>query len=162
MGSILQNKCTENRTWTDIPSHVTLDSIASLDLLKPISLKELKSTLKNLKNNKAPGPDEILNEYLKNLPNLAVKSLLHVLNNALKKGQIPDSWLQGYILPIYKKDEKSEPQNYRPITLLNNIWKLLSSMCNNRILTFLEEQQILSNFQAGFRKNRSCLDQVFI
>lgn len=70
--------------------------------------------------------------------------------------------VEGVIIPIYKNKGYPEcPENYRPITLLSCLGKLFTSILNNRLSKFLENNEILSENQAGFRKNYSTLDHVF-
>ena len=66
------------------------------------------------------------------------------------------------IIPIYKnKGETSDPQNYRPITLLSCIGKLFTSILNNRLTLFIDENNVLSENEDGFRKNYSTVDHAF-
>ena len=76
---------------------------------------------------------------------------------------IPESWLIGEILPIYKnKGEKSNPENYRPITLLSCIGKLFTAIINSRLNAFADSHEVITNSQAGFRKGYSTADNIFI
>jgi sorting nexin-29 len=74
------------------------------------------------------------------------------------KEQLPTEWLQGIICSIYKKGEQAICSNYRPITLLNIAYKIFTILLNNRLSKILES--ILSEDQAGFRPNRSTLDNI--
>jgi len=62
---------------------------------------------------------------------------------------------------IFKKGNDKEPSNYRPIALLNSLLKLFTSIIQERLLQWCEEHAILPEAQAGFRKNRGCVDQIF-
>ena len=67
------------------------------------------------------------------------------------------------IIPIFKKKgERSDPNNYRGITLVSVMGKLFTKLLNSRIESFLDLNRILLDNQAGFRKNRSTTDQVFV
>ena len=71
--------------------------------------------------------------------------------------------LEGIILPIYKnKGEQSHPQNYRPITLLSCFGKLFTSVLNARLNKFIEQDHILEENPAGFRKGYLTTDHVFV
>jgi hypothetical protein len=75
------------------------------------------------------------------------------------------SWSQGLIFPLFKggPDEfKLDPNKYRGITLLSIIGKTYTSILNKRIYDFIESNNILADEQAGFRRNRSTTDQIFI
>ena len=71
-------------------------------------------------------------------------------------GVIPESWLTGNILPIYKnKGITQNPENYRPITLLSCLGKVFTAILNNRLNDYSNDKHIISDFQAGFRKGFS-------
>ena len=75
---------------------------------------------------------------------------------------IPSSWLDGRIRPIFKnKGDSSNPENYRPITILSCFSKLFTSVLNNRLTTFIDTNEILQENQAGFRKAYSTTDRIF-
>jgi len=76
------------------------------------------------------------------------------------KEQLPIDWMQGIICPIYKKGDRAICSNYRPITLLNTAYKILTVLLNNRLSKIVESK--LSEAQVGFRPNRSTLDNICI
>ena len=124
--------------------------------------KEVSDCMKRLKNNKACGFDGVLNEFLKSSNEKIVKCITLLFNIVLITGKIPDSWTVGYITPIYKgKGDKKDPDNYRGITVLSCFGKLFTSLINDRIYAFLNDNDLLGNEQAGFRKNNSTTDQMF-
>ena len=87
---------------------------------------------------------------------------LKFFNIILESGHIPSKWSEGIIIPIYKnKGESKDPKNYRPITLLSCTSKLFTSILNARLNTFLEENDILNENQAGFRKDYATTDHIF-
>ena len=71
-----------------------------------------------------------------------------------------NEWNKSIICPIYKKGEKSECSNYRGISLPNPAYKILATVMNNRLTTYAED--LLSQEQNGFRRNRSTIDNIFI
>ena len=78
-----------------------------------------------------------------------------------KSGIIPDGWTIGIINPIYKnKGNVSDPENYRPITLLSGFGKLFTSILNNRLLKYVENYDIISKYQTGFRPTFSTVDNM--
>ena len=107
------------------------------EINEPITENEIISAVKSLKNNKSSGIDEILNEHIKSsLPNL-LPTYHKLFNLIFDKGIIPESWLIGNILPIYKnKGEVHNPENYRPITLSSCLGKLFTTIINNRLNKF--------------------------
>ena len=124
--------------------------------------KELDDILKRLKRNKSPGPDNILNEFLKTTKNTLLPTLTKLFNKILENGDFPKEWAHGYIIPIHKKGEKDNPENYRGITLLSCLGKVFTSALNKRLLTYAEANNILQPEQAGFRENFRTSDNIFV
>lgn len=73
----------------------------------------------------------------------------------------PTSWACSTTSMLYKKGDPTKPENYRPITLLNHILKIYTQIIHNRLYKWSEENGLLPESQAGFRKGRSCDDQIF-
>lgn len=84
-----------------------------------------------------------------------------LFNVILESGIIPSQWSEGIIIPIYEDKGNYYPRECRPITLLSCISKQFTAILNVRLCKFLEENEILSENQAGFRKNYSTTDNVF-
>ena len=83
-------------------------------------------------------------------------------NTILGTGFFPQQWSTGCIHPIYKnKGDRKSPQIYRPITILSCLGKLFTAILNTRLNQYLEENIILLENQAGFRKQYSTLDHIF-
>ena len=132
-------------------------------LNQPFSEDEIRKFVKNLKNNKAAGIDGILNEYIKCTIDLMVPLYNKLFNQVLNTGEIPEDWLTGLIIPIYKnKGSKCDTDNYRGITLLSCVGKLFTSILNQRLTEFCENNYILKEIQAGFRKGYSTLDNIYV
>ena len=128
-----------------------------------ITKEEVLKCIKNLKNNKACGLDEILNEFLKASDDRMVRSITLLFNVILISGKIPSSWAIGCIKPLYKgKGSVDDPDNYRGITVLSCFGKLFTSVINMRIKTFFESYNLIGNEQAGFRCNNSTNDHIFV
>ena len=73
---------------------------------------------------------------------------------------VPAIFKTQFITPVYKKGSRSDPENYRPISLTSHIIKIFERIIRNRLVIFLEENKILNSTQHGFRKGRSCLTQL--
>lgn len=127
-----------------------------------ITVREVSLVLNKLKSGKAPGCDALKPEFFKYLGNFSLIAISNIFNRILETGQIPSSWILIIINPIYKKGDVSDPANYRPISLIPVVTKIFTSILNNRLLNFLNSHHKLLEEQAGFRKNYSCLDQIFI
>ena len=85
-----------------------------------------------------------------------------LFNLILNTGIIPEIWSQGKIMPIYKNNgDSTNPDNYRPISILSCLGKLFTALLSERLSTFIEENAILKENQAGFRKHYSTTDHIF-
>ena len=124
---------------------------------------EISEAIKSLKNNKAPGTDNILNEYLKYSTPTLISIYCKLFNIVLDTGIIPESWTSGIIMPVFKnKGNPSDPDNFRAITLISCLGKLFTSVINSRLNIFANELSIISENQAGFRKGYSTIDNIFV
>ena len=84
-------------------------------------------------------------------------------NKVWKCGHFSLSWSQAIVIPIPKPGkDNTEPINYRPIALTSCICKTMERIINKRLVWFLETNNILTNIQCGFRKNRSTINQLVI
>lgn len=96
----------------------------SIDILdEPLSIKEISRASCKLKNNKTSGPDGILNEMLKYGQFALLPSLKKLFNLVLESGIYPDQWSEGFIVPIFKNGDSSNPDNYRGITVTSCLGK---------------------------------------
>ncbi len=103
-----------------------------------------------------------MNEVLK-YGGESLKTLLwHLFNKILNSGKYPKGWSYGLIVPIFKKEDPSKPENYRGITLLSALGKVFTSIMNNRLYNHLVKKGILKPEQGGFRKNHGTADSIFI
>jgi hypothetical protein len=118
--------------------------------------------MSRLSNRKAPGPDCIPNEFLKNLPYEAVLATAECFSAILETESTPTEWSNSVTVMIHKKGDVMNPNNYRPIALLNTYLKLFTQILHDRIATWALESGILSEAQGGFRKGRGCEDQIFV
>ena len=115
-----------------------------------------------MKSSKSPGPDGIPPKIFKVFNRPIITCITLLFNKILESGQFPKEWGLGVICPIHKKGSEEDPNNYRGITLLNTIAKIFTSIINNRILNWVEDNNILNETQFGFRKGRRTSDGHFI
>ena len=128
----------------------------------PIKESEVTKCIKNLKNKKAAGLDCILNEMIKYSQSYLTPVYTKLFNEILRTGIYPTSWKQGYIIPIYKNGDRSDPNNYRGITIISNIAKLFNSVINNRLIKFIENNNLIDENQIGFKQKSRTSDHVFV
>ena len=74
---------------------------------------------------------------------------------------VPRQWREGLIVNLFKKGDREDPGNYRGITLLSVVGKVFCKVLNNRLVHCLDKEGVLHEGQAGFRVNRSCMDNVY-
>jgi len=124
-----------------------------------ITMEELETTIKTLKARKSPGSDGINNDLYKHAPKIFLHKFFNFLNVCWIYGDIPEEWRTDIVIPIHKKGERNNPDDYRSISLLNTGYKIYSKIIAKR-LTAIAEVLLLEE-QNGFRKGRSCMDCIF-
>ena len=129
-------------------------------LISKPSMAEVKKATLKMKNYKAPGEDNITAEMLKNAGTRAEKELYEIISEIWDEETIPEAWNMGIISSVYKKGDKRDCANYRGITLLNIAYKVFSNILLSRLSAYAEE--IIGEYQCGFRRGRGTTDQIFI
>ena len=147
-------------TLQDFNSDYQLKEDFFLD--KVIDIDELNNALQRLKNNKSPGSDHIINEFLKYNTSLFKKALLSIFNSIFKTGHFPLAWTVGLITPIHKKGDFNLAENYRGITLLSCVGKLFTSILNIRLNKWAETNLKFDDLQHGFREKKGTTDAMFL
>lgn len=125
----------------------------------PITSTEVEEAIRALKHNKAPGLDQISAELLKYGGTAVVQRLVELLNECWKNERVPDDWRKGVIIKLPKKGNLSDCNNWRGITLLSVPGKVLCTILLRRLHD--EIDKCLREEQAGFRRGRSCSEQIF-
>ena len=124
------------------------------------SVSDVRKILDGLKDNSSPGPDGIHPKFLKECASNLDRPLYYLFRDSLDSGIIPDIWKVAYVTPIYKKGARSDPLNYRPISLTSVVCKAMERIIRDKIVDHLDSHDLLSKQQHGFRLNRSCLTQL--
>ena len=120
-----------------------------------VSVAELTRYLRKLKRNKAAGPDNLPPGFLKDIVESIAKPFTHIINLSLQTGDIPRDFKTAKVTPIFKSGSNRETDNYRPISVLPAMSKILERAVHSQLLCYLEENNVLSNAQFGFRPGRS-------
>ncbi|GBP43628.1 LINE-1 retrotransposable element ORF2 protein [Eumeta japonica] len=127
----------------------------------PLVLKEETETaIMTQKSGKAPGPDNITNELLRISMSVIVPKLTNLFNVIIKTESIPEDWTKSTIVLLHKKGGKGDIGNYRPISLMSNIYEVFSKIILFRLSNNLEESQ--PKEQAGFRSNFWTIDHIHV
>ena len=132
------------------------------ELNDEISRAEIFKACKELSVGKSGGPDFVLNEFFKYGINEMANYLHRLFNVIFEKGYFPSKWTEGFIVPLHKKGDVNQVENYRGITLLSTFGKLFSRILNNRLTEWAEEYHIYVEAQAGFRKHMGTIDNIFV
>ena len=127
-----------------------------------ITQNGVQKLLSELDPSKANGPDGISTRVLKECADIISKPLTLIFQASLKQSKIPDDWRKATITPLYKGNNKSRsnPESYRPVSLTSVLCKTLEHIIHSHIINHLEQQNILTDRQHGFRKKRSCETQL--
>jgi hypothetical protein len=116
---------------------------------------ELEKIIKSLKSKNSYGYEEISNKIMKLSASFIISPLTYICNEILKTGIFPDRLKYAIVRPIYKKDDKHETSNYRPISLLTSFSKIIEKLIYNRLLLHLDKNNMLAKEQFGFRPHAS-------
>lgn len=141
---IQQNKPSDNKAG--------LEHIPPFTAFKPISLKELDALFKHLNSKNSSGFDDISGRIVTHCKEEIIRPVHHIINSSLIQATIPDKLKIAKIYPKFKKGSKQDPMNYRPISNLPTISKLLERAIYNQLINHFEKNQILSVNQHGFRR----------
>ena len=128
--------------------------------ISPTDESEVLHLIRQLKADSSPGLDNIDNRTLKEIGHIIAKPLSILFNRSMESGTFPKIWKTAAVSPIHKGGAKNEPSNYRPISLLGSISKLLERVVNKRLVKYLENNNLLNDRQFGFRQGKSAEDAV--
>ena len=133
----LQNSITEN---------FFLSAVTPIDVFKELS---------NLNNNKASGPDDLKPKLVKTCKLQFLKPLTILYNKSIEQGVYPSDFKLSKVIALYKKESRSMPSNYRPISLLNCFNKIFEKLIYSQMIRFIDKHKILYVNQYGFRRGFS-------
>ena len=88
-------------------------------------------------------------------------SMLSLFQRLIQMNSTPTEWNKGIIIPIFKKGDRKDLNNYRGITLSSCVSKIFNRIIADTLSAFLENNNTLSEVQGGFRKNYRCEDHIF-
>jgi hypothetical protein len=112
-----------------------------------------------LKKYNSPGSDEIPAEMIEAGGEILLSEIHKLITSIWSKEELPDQWKGSIILPIYKKGDKTDCNNYRGISLLSTSYNILFYILFSKLSSYVDE--IVGDHQHGFRRNRSTTDQMF-
>ena len=121
-----------------------------------ITPEQVTNYINNLDCSKATGLDGIGPRILKLSAHAVSPSIAELINKSIVTGCFPSHLKQAKVLPIYKGGDKSDPSNYRPISILPTISKIFEKHVNKHLMGFLNKHKLLHESQSGFRHKHSC------
>ena len=160
LAQYLEKKHWHNNNTLQIRSHEKIQNLETSFDVNAFQMNEFEQALKRMKNNKQPGPDGIVMELFKWMDGRNRALILNMINQWWSSKAIPGDVCLARVVPIYKKGDIDQPSNYRPISLLNSIYKLYMCLIRNRLQVVLDPT--LSNTQYGFRPSRSTSHAIFL
>ena len=127
------------------------------DQLNDIQIKQedVEKLLKNLLPNKAPGMDGLHPKVLKEMAEVISSPITEIFKRSFDTGSLPTNWLQAVITPIFKKGDKTDPSNYRPVSLTSVICKILERIIITHIIKHLKANNLNCTQQHGFQTGKS-------
>ena len=126
-----------------------------------VTEQDVKDQLSNLNSNKPGGPDEIMPRLVKTFNTNLIKPLTLLFNRSLQLGQVPNQWKLANVCAIFKNQgSENDPSNYRPISITSCIGKILEKIIFKYLYNYLQENNILTKFQSGFRPKDSTVNQL--
>ena len=117
---------------------------------------EVGRFIKNMKNKNSSGPDDISPTVLKLAEPYIVESLTYIYNLCISSNIFPSEFKKAKVIPLPKSKNKSDPNNYRPISLLSTLSKPLEKYVQKHLIKYIEDNNLLHPLQSGFRANHSC------
>lgn len=125
------------------------------------TLPEIKSILAKLKNDKAPGYDRVSYEFYKYSSDSFIRKLLIIYDTIYANSLIPSSFKRSIVFPLHKKGDVNSVNNYRGLSFIDCVCKIFTTLLNLRLSRWADSEGVLSEFQAGFRKGYSTIDNIF-
>lgn len=127
----------------------------------PTDLIEIKSTLQSIKNKNSTGEDGLSAHIFLNLPDSALLVLVGAVNRSWETGTFSSCLSTAKVIPIHKEGSLDDPSNFRPISLLSTLSKIIEKLVKTRVLSFIDANDILNKCQFGFRENTGTNDAVY-
>ena len=151
--STLSNAFDVSAVTSDVTSPRSMLSVAYTP--QPATLPELSAALQRMGTSRACGPDGITIKMLKTTFAVVGPHLLHIVNSCITNCDMPLQWKASVITPLYKKGDRSDPSNYRPISIIPVVAKLCERVICTQLMVYLTSHCILCPQQYGFRAGLS-------
>ena len=157
MASILKNFFSGVFSEEDL-DHMTVKQRETEKELEMVCIdtKKIAQKIKKLRGDSAAGPDNINPGMLKELGQELAEPLSRIFYRSLNEGEVPEDWKTANVTPIYKKGAKSDPGNYRPVSLTSVPCRILESIIKDELMKHLTDNKLIKDSQHGFMQGKSC------
>ena len=142
---------------SDIETETYLTPTETSFSLKAPTLNVVYKLLSKLNERKSAGLDNILNKLLKMAATIVSPSLTLIFAKSIETGISPDEWKLARVTPIFKKGERDDPNNYRPISVIPTVAKIFEKCVCDQLSEYINANNLLSHCQSGFRSLHSTL-----
>jgi hypothetical protein len=156
-----------NKYFASVFTRENLDNIPEIEPPGETGLSDIEinnervaKAIKDMKMNKAAGPDELVSTFIKGTQESINEQLVNLFVQSMENGEIPEDWKTANVTAIFKKGARGDPGNYRPVSLTSNVCKVFERLIKEDIVNYLEKNKIIGNSQHGFRHKKSCLTNL--
>ena len=147
-----------NDTNKEVP-HINITNHNRLSTIQTTP-DEVKSIIDTLKTGKAAGPDNINNYILKTCARELSYPLSNLFNFSFSTSKVPKIWKQANVTPVFKKDDPTDCKNYRPISLLSTVGKVIEKIVHKHVFNFFKDNNVITSLQSGFVPGDSTVNQL--
>jgi hypothetical protein len=135
---------------------------AQNEVLSDIEITEemILKAINQMKKNKAAGVDGFGTTFVKGCSEGLMEPLVQLMRGSFENTIVPEDWKRANVSVIFKKGDKKNPANYRPVSLTSNVGKIMEKIIKEEIVKLLEKNQSIRDSQHGFRNKRSCLTNL--
>ena len=157
--STIGQKLSDNVTGPDFQQYLRGNHPNSM-FVNPVTEVEILNSIAAIKPKTSQGHDGISSKILKKIADLISQPLSHVFNKSLSAGIFPKNMKTAKVVPVFKSGRHDLLNNYRPISILPALSKILEKLMCTRLLDFLEHNHILYEHQYGFRKKHNTVQPI--
>lgn len=155
------------RVFSSVFGPKIIDNLPAFPRRGPTEMQPVEITpagiykqLSSIDYRKANGPDEVSSRFLKVFAAEITPFITAIFRKSLAMTELPDVWKKSIVSPIFKSGARTNPENYRPISLTCTLCKIYEHIIVSALMKYLDENSLLTQHQHGFRKRRSCEGQL--
>ena len=160
LGTYYESVFTKDDLQSPAPEFPSLTQERLTDIV--VTDESVEEVLMGLNPSKAAGPDEVESQLLKECAEEMAPILGNIFRKSMDAGEVPRTWKEAHIIPIYKKGNKAVMANFRPVALTSAICKVFERIICCTILSFLTRNGLISQQQHGFVRGRSCQTNILL